>query len=357
MERRNEEESPSGNKTVRVKTRKGTRACIANHGYVLIFSLWAIVVLGFIAVSFTRNTSVAIKTEITFTERVKNIYAARGACLYATRKLVQPKNQQEDVKSRKSSELKKKRDAERGGDTRRYDKKSSVWIPSNNPYSIRIGERDCEVLISDESGKINVNKLTDDMRTNFIKFLTSFKLEELVAETITDSILDWLDEDDLHHINGAEKDFYATLPDPYEPQNGPFESLEELTLVKGITPPIFDLIRDRLTIYGSGKINVNFASKEVLLFVPEMTKEIAESIIRVRKKRGKIKNLSILKAIFKHVGVIGKEYEEMIKYVTLDTSDYITIHSIASSGKIKSGYKLLVLKSVGNCKILAVYPE
>lgn len=230
-------------------------------------------------------------------------------------------------------------------------------MPSNSSYSLQIGSRNCEVYISDESGKINVNKLTDDTRASFIKFLTAYKLEELVAETITDSILDWLDEDDLHHINGAEKDFYVTLPEPYEPKNGLFESLEELTLVKGITPQIFEMLRNHLTIYGSGKVNVNFASKEVLLYVPTLTDEMANEIIRLRKKQGKIKKLDTLKEIFRHFGIIGKDYEKVMNYLTLDDSNYITINSIVSSAKIKNSYKLLVLKSVGNCKILAAYPE
>ncbi|NUO08585.1 MAG: general secretion pathway protein GspK [Candidatus Brocadia sp.] len=351
MERKNEGESPSGSKIVRIKTGKGTRAYITDHGYVLIFSLWAIVIFGFIAVSFTRNTSIAIKTEITFTERVKNIYAARGACIYATQKLLQPKKKETNTKSGKV--IKTKKDA----DTHKMDKSGAVWVPSNNPYSIQIGDRNCEVSISDESGKINVNKITDDTRTTFIKFLTAYKLEELAAETITDSILDWLDKDDLHHMNGAEKDYYATLPEPYEPKNGPFDSIEELTLVKGITPQVFELLRDHLSVYGSGKINVNFAPKEVLLYVPSITHEMAETIIQFRKKRGTIKKLDTLKGIFRHFGIIGNDYQKIMDYLTINDSNYITINSVASSGKIKNSYKFLVLKSVGHCKIIAAYPE
>lgn len=303
--------------------------------------------------SFTRNTSIAIKTEIAFTERAKNIYAARGACIYASQKLLSPKKQEETKTSGKVEKLKKSR----GTDTRKKSAGSGSWVPSNSPYSIRIGDRNCEVLISDESGKINVNKITDDTRASFVKFLVAYRLEELVAETITDSILDWLDEDDLHRINGAEKGFYATLPEPYEPKNGPFESIEELTLVKGITPQIFGLLRDHLTIYGSGKININFASREVLLSVPGMTMEMAETIVQLRKKRGKIGKLSTLKEIFRHFGVVGKDYQEIVEYLTIDDSNYITIDSVASSGKIKNAYKFLVHKGVGHCKIIAAYPE
>ena len=353
MERKNSPENPAGNKVVSYKKWKGTRDNISNHGYVLIFSLWAVVIFGFIALSFTRNTGIAIKTEITSTERVKNVYVARGACIYATQMLLLPKKQEKETKGGKIKKWKKNKDT----DASKKDRSGDPWTPSSDPYSIEIGDANCDVFISDESGKINVNKVTDETRDNFIKFLTAYKLEEHTAEIITDSILDWLDEDDLHHVNGAEKGYYATFPEPYEPKNGPFESLEELTLVKGITPQIFELLRDHLTIYGSGKINVNFASKEVLLYVPTITEEIAKAMIIYRGKRGKSAKIGDLKEIFRYFGIIGADFQKIMNYLTVFDSNYMTINSISSSAKVKNSYKIVVFKSVDHCRIIAAYPE
>ena len=283
---------------------------------------------------------------------MKNVYVARGACIYATQMLLLPKKKREkETKGGKIKKLKKDKDGSK------KDKSGDSWTPSSDPYSVQIGDRDCDVFISDESGKINVNKITDETRANFVKFLTAYKLEELTAETITDSILDWLDEDDLHHVNGAEKDYYATLPEPYEPKNGSFESIEELTLIKGITPQIFELIRDHLTVYGSGKINVNFASKEVLLYVPTITEEIAKAMIKYRGKRGKIAKIGDLKEIFRYFGIIGSDFQKIMNYLTVYDSNYMTINSISSSDKIKNSYKIVVFKSVDHCRIIAAYPE
>lgn len=285
---------------------------------------------------------------------MKNVYAARGACVYATQMLMLPKKKQEkETKGGKIKKLKKNRDK----DASKKDRNSDPWTPSSDPYSVQIGDRNCDVFISDESGKININKITDETRGNFIKFLTAYKLEEHTAEIITDSILDWLDEDDLHHINGAEKDYYATLPEPYEPKNGSFESIEELTLIKGIIPQIFELLRDHLTIYGSGRINVNFASKEVLLCVPAITEEIAKAIIYYRGKKGKIAKIDDLKEIFRYFGIIGADFQKIMNYLTVYDSNYMTINSISSSDKIKNSYKIVVFKSVDHCRIIAAYPE
>lgn len=324
-----------------------------NHGYVLIFSLWAIVILGFIAFSFTRSTAIAIKTEIAYTGRVKNIYAARGACVYATQMLVLPKKQKRE---KKSGQLQDRTDSGKKGSKKRH-RKGDPWAPSMMPYPVQIGDRNCEVFISDESGKINVNKLTDDTRINFVKFLTSCKLQELVAETITDSILDWLDKDELHHANGAEKEYYSSLPEPYEPKNGPFESLEELTLVKGVTPEIFEMLRSSVTIYGSGKINVNYAEKETLLFVPAITQEMATSLFEAKKKVGRIDKLDDLREFFRSFGIIGTDFQKILEYVTIYDSNYMTITAVSSFDKMKNSYKIVVLKSVDHCRVIAAYPE
>ena len=53
-----------------------------------------------------------------------------------------------------------------------------------------------------------------------------------------DAILDWLDEDDDPRQYGAEYDYYGGLAEPYAPKNGPLESLEELLLVRGVTPEL-----------------------------------------------------------------------------------------------------------------------
>ena len=53
---------------------------------------------------------------------------------------------------------------------------------------------------------------------------------------VADCILDWLDEDDEPRPFGAEVEYYSTLPTPYQPSNGPIGSIEELLLVRGVTP-------------------------------------------------------------------------------------------------------------------------
>ncbi len=90
-------------------------------------------------------------------------------------------------------------------------------------------------------------------------------------QEISDSILDWVDADDLHRLNGAEgEDYYLTLPSPYECKNARFDTVDELLLVRGVTPELMrgsgglPGLRDLLTVHTRGEMNVNTVSRELL---------------------------------------------------------------------------------------------
>ncbi len=58
-----------------------------------------------------------------------------------------------------------------------------------------------------------------------------------MTEEVSDAILDWLDEDDEPRPLGAEfADYYMNLQPAYKPANGPISSIEQLLLVRGVTP-------------------------------------------------------------------------------------------------------------------------
>jgi general secretion pathway protein K len=99
-------------------------------------------------------------------------------------------------------------------------------------------------------------------------------------EDPTDAIMDWIDPDDETRPNGAESDYYNGLEIPYACKNAPMDSVEELLLVKGITPEVFlgdpeklQLpMTELLTVYGhpKGRLNVNTAPYEVLQALGEV---------------------------------------------------------------------------------------
>jgi type II secretory pathway component PulK len=102
--------------------------------------------------------------------------------------------------------------------------------PSTGSLPFRVG-------VTDEGGKINLNALMKIDSSGQVLFNMLMALPN-VTEDIADPIVDWLDADDNPRQNGAEDTYYQTLSPPYHAKNGPLDSLEELLLVKGITPQV-----------------------------------------------------------------------------------------------------------------------
>lgn len=149
--------------------------------------------------------------------------------------------------------------------------------------SLEFGNGTIAYSISDESGKLNINTATREMVTSILKEAGVSGSEK---DVIADSILDWRDEGHEFHLNGAEDDYYLSLSEPYEAKDGPFDTLEELLLVRGVSPALFygkdklspELPSDTdaesengyksisriLTVRGKGRININTADKSVL---------------------------------------------------------------------------------------------
>lgn len=58
------------------------------------------------------------------------------------------------------------------------------------------------------------------------------------TEELVDAVLDWLDADDERRTAGAEREDYEARRPPVIVRNGPLEAIEELLLVRGMTPEI-----------------------------------------------------------------------------------------------------------------------
>jgi hypothetical protein len=92
--------------------------------------------------------------------------------------------------------------------------------------------------LEDESTRLNLNflPLADQLVENGGR--TLLMALPGMTEEIADAILDWLDEDDEPREFGAETDYYSRLQPPYAAKNGPLDTVEELLLVRGVTPEL-----------------------------------------------------------------------------------------------------------------------
>jgi uncharacterized membrane protein YgcG len=91
--------------------------------------------------------------------------------------------------------------------------------------------------LMDESAKLNLNmiqnmQLDDDDMHTLLMNLPGMTLE------IADALLDWIDPDDTARTYGAESETYGGFNPPYAAKNGPIDSLDELLMVRGVTPAL-----------------------------------------------------------------------------------------------------------------------
>ncbi|MFH1867404.1 MAG: hypothetical protein ABH843_00410 [Candidatus Omnitrophota bacterium] len=131
-----------------------------------------------------------------------------------------------------------------------------------NPVS---AEQEIRYGLIDEERKININKASVAVLKRFFQIVLGFN--EMAAQELAASTVDWRDKDSSLSIplGSAEDSYYRNTRCSYEAKDEEFEVLEELLLVKGMNQDIFNKIKDYVTIYGSGQVNINTTSEEVLL--------------------------------------------------------------------------------------------
>ncbi len=195
-----------------------------------------------------------------------------------------------------------------------YDSLFDDWAAlTKDDLGAFFGTGHLELEIADLSGRLQINSLVqtspqgqesegsqgdnnteNEIRDILVRLLLSPMFvteEESEAFQIVDALVDWIDEDERESDNGAESSYYQALENPYGCRNGPVLYIEELLLVKGITPLLLfgegekKGLVDYITVYGDdGKININTADSLLINSLdPLIGDELVERLITFRK--------------------------------------------------------------------------
>jgi len=131
---------------------------------------------------------------------------------------------------------------------------------------------DVSVQITDEGGKLPINKMDEAMLNKMLE--ETFDFDFGTARELSSMLLDWIDEDDSKRLNGAESEDYLRRNPPYRAPNGPLQTLDELRLLEvwedeffneeGQPNELFTKLSNLVSVYYSGAVNLNQAPAEVL---------------------------------------------------------------------------------------------
>lgn len=249
-----------------------------NRGIALITVILIIAVLIAVAIELNRSSRAEIYDTTNISDGIKLTYIAKSGFYGAVALLSNSKNDYDTLRDdwAKAELL--------------SEKSASLFTDG---YFI--------TSIEDEAGKIPLNKLVSgneynpDIKEMLSRLLSlpEFGLDKKKAAEIVDSIKDWIDEDNSSTGYGAETSYYASLDQPYEAKNAPFDCIEELLMIKGISKEIFNGTKEKpglkeyVTADSDGIININTAPVMVLRALSdEISAELADSMDEYRRKEG-----------------------------------------------------------------------
>lgn len=213
-------------------------------------------------------------------------------------------------------------------DTNNYDGPGDIWYGELPP--IPVENAVISIRIEDEKSRFNIAYLVNQFgiedarrRAMLSRIFNQLALDEdLIA-----GMIDWQDKDDTPVTGGAESRFYMTLQPPYQVPNERFKSPGEVLLVRGMgrkeyfLPPSareiytgegLSALKDYITVYGDGKININTAPPVVLMSLSEdMSKAIASNIVSYREENA-FKSIDELKNVESVTDVLYDEIKDLI---------------------------------------------
>jgi len=242
-------------------------------GMVLMTVLWIILIIAFISLTLAASVRVEVAAAQNSFDSERAFFMAKSAAEVLFRELQKPGSLA-------------------GSPVRREE---------DGAYIFPFDSGEVRAHLESNSGLIDVNAASDVVLASMFD---SLGLDEQQRNELVDSILDWRDIDDVPHLNGAEVDDYGqvVLGPNRLPHNGPFESLDELLLVKHMTPQIyygrieFDAatnshrkvpgVRDLVTVNsGKAPVDVNHAPPDVLAALPKLSRESAMRLVAEREQK------------------------------------------------------------------------
>jgi general secretion pathway protein K len=244
-------------------------------GMVLMTVLWIVLIISFISFALAAAVRTELQAAANSFDSERALFMAKGAAEAVFYRL-----QLDNPKSLPDSPIK------RNGDD----------------YVVTLESGEARVKTETDGARIDLNGADEKVLASLFSALG---VDSSLRDSVVDSILDWRDPDDVRRPNGAEVgDYGGAISSGLKrlPYNAPFGGMQELLLVKNMTPEIyfaravFDAgtnqhrkvagLQDLATV-GSGRlaVDVNSASADVLAALPGISRDVASHIVSERQQK------------------------------------------------------------------------
>ncbi|MEM6912089.1 MAG: hypothetical protein AAF555_10975 [Verrucomicrobiota bacterium] len=161
-------------------------------------------------------------------------------------------------------------------------------VEKEDPLLVRVYQNGVEgyrVRLTTEAAKINPNYVLIRGQVSLLSQLfLNWGLDETEATEVAESLKDWVDEDELAELNGAERDWYLEQEREGYPFDRPFYNLDEMALSRGMerVAEVRPDWRSFFSLLSRGPIDVNHADAETLAAAAEVPLDAARSFVELR---------------------------------------------------------------------------
>ena len=155
------------------------------------------------------------------------------------------------------------------------------WVTDGRIYPFAYDGAKVGVSVISESGKVDLNAASPDVLTNLF---VNAGVDPTRASTLAQNIVNWRSFPMTPQQTSQRAAAYTAAGRDYGPRNGPFASVEEVQMVLGMDPALYELIAPYVTIWsGRASPDPNTAPLLALASVPGMNLQQAQAIIAARQ--------------------------------------------------------------------------
>lgn len=213
-----------------------------------------------------------------------------------------------------------------------------------------------EARITGEGGRLNLKFLLAGENPANLEIIRKYLEVKGVdlneRDRMIDCLLDWVDPDNAVRLNGAENE------EDYKPTNGPLRTLEELKRVKGweefASRPNWDA--DFTLNSTDAKIDINSASRDVLLALPGFTEPSADRFLQMRRGPDDIEGTDD-DVVFDGqqaqiaLGFRPDQFSQLAALIRYD-SQVVRIVSVGKSGPMARTVRVVIYKQGGGIRLI-----
>lgn len=223
------------------------------RGVALILVLWGLALLAVMAASFTAETRTGTQLARNLVENAKAEGIADAAVNYAVFTLLR-------------------------ADARRQ------WLADGTVTEVALAGYPARLSILDVTGLIDLNRAQDELLRGLFE---AVGVEAEDAANLVSAMVDFRDPDDERQDGGAEDRDYDAAGLAHGAKDAPFESVDELLQVIGMTSGIFEAVRPALTVHSRRPgVNPLYAPRAAMLAIPGMDEGELDAFLATRARSG-----------------------------------------------------------------------